>query len=64
MSSIDRTLHKKTFNAFEYNVTKYTARTSDVGDEVEKNWVDLGIYGENKSTHTWTFNKRNEAFGD
>ncbi|EME42939.1 hypothetical protein DOTSEDRAFT_104521, partial [Dothistroma septosporum NZE10] len=44
MSGIDRAYHSETFNNFDFNLTGYTARAIDVGDEVEKNWADLGIY--------------------
>jgi hypothetical protein len=43
--SLDRSFHVEQFNTFDFNVTKYTERAIDAGDEVEKRWADLGIYG-------------------
>lgn len=46
MSGIDRNIRIEMFNEFDYNnTTRYTDKPSDVGDEVERNWADLGIYG-------------------
>jgi hypothetical protein len=41
---IDRSYHVEYFSAFNFNVTHYTEKADIAGDEVEKNWADLGIY--------------------
>ncbi|CAK1367029.1 uncharacterized protein RHO25_011742 [Cercospora beticola] len=75
VESVHRTFHTEVFNSFEYNFTRYTARTEDVGDEVEKSWADLGIYeapivipaaqvsdyGIEKTGHVWLDPKDNPA---
>ncbi|KXT07799.1 hypothetical protein AC579_10259 [Pseudocercospora musae] len=62
MSSIDRTWRLRTFNDFEFNVTRYTARAEDVGDDVEESWNDMGFTGPPsiiplEEAHHWNLKK-------
>lgn len=45
MQPIDRSIEVKMFNDFDYDMTRYTDKATDVGEEVEQKWADLGIYG-------------------